>query len=257
MGQDIRLDAELRHFVEQLREPANVPQVGAGVEGGVERRDVGAGIGGDGDAAHAAEDGVKEAEGLGRATVVGGRGETADDGAPGLDVGEVPGAEHGAEDSEGVGGGAGPGGGNGEEAEGVGVEAVELALVAEATDKGAGAGEGGGGALVGELGEKAAEAGGSGKEGAAGVGLVGLVGPPLAEEGEQRGVVGAAPVHGQRGGEGVGGEVGSELGRSKGDGVEGFRGGVELKVGRDGGGHGRGRLLQHHDCCCCLTCRSV
>lgn len=101
-----------------------------------------------GEPPEAAGDGAEEPESLGGAVTVGRGGEAGDDSGPGLDMGEVAGAEHGAEEGGGVEGVAGLGGGDGEEAEAVGVEAVELALIAEARDDGLGAREGGEGVLV-------------------------------------------------------------------------------------------------------------
>lgn len=66
-------------------------------------------------------------------------------------MGEVAGAEHGAEEGRGVEGVAGLSRGDGEEAEGVGVEAVELVLMAEARDDGLSAREGSESVLVREL----------------------------------------------------------------------------------------------------------
>jgi len=95
----------------------------------------------------AACDGAKELDGLDGA-VVGGGGEAGDDGGPRLDMGEVAGTDHGAEDGSGVESVARLGGGDGKEAEAVGVEAVELALMAEARYNGLRAREGGESVLV-------------------------------------------------------------------------------------------------------------
>ena len=134
-------DAVLWHFVEHLQEHLTVAQIGTRIERGVEGSGVGHRGGGDaaGEFPEAARDGLEKLEGLGGAVVDVGGGEAANDGGPGLDVGEVAGAEHGPEDGGGVEGVAGVGSGDGEEAEAVGVEAVELALMAEARDDGLGA----------------------------------------------------------------------------------------------------------------------
>ena len=140
-------DAVLWHFVEHLQEHLTVAQIGTRIERGVEGGGVGHRGSGEtvGDATgefpEAARNGLEKLEGLSGAIVNVGGGEAADDGGPGLDVGEVAGAEHGPEDGGGVEGVAGVGGGDGEEAEAVGVEAVELALMAEARDDGLGARE--------------------------------------------------------------------------------------------------------------------
>jgi len=78
-------------------------------------------------------------------------GETADDSAPSLDMGEVIRTKDRFNDGTGVKGMPGFDGGDGEEAERVGIKAVELILMAEAGDDGLGAGEGFWGVLVREL----------------------------------------------------------------------------------------------------------
>ncbi|CAL5334815.1 unnamed protein product [Camellia sinensis] len=90
--------------------------------------------------ANSPENGTKQFESFG-GTVVTGGGKTADDGAPGLDMGEIAGFEHGFDEGGGVEGVAGLGCSDGEEAEGVGVEAVELVVMAEALDDGLGSRE--------------------------------------------------------------------------------------------------------------------
>lgn len=82
-------------------------------------------------------------------TIVGGRSESTDDGAPGFEVGKITRAKHGFEDGGGIEGVAGLGGGNGEKAETIGIKTVELALMAEARDDGLGARERQGGILKG------------------------------------------------------------------------------------------------------------
>lgn len=72
------------------------------------------------DTANPPKNGTEEFDGL-RGAVVARGGEAADDGAPGLDVGEVAGLEHGLDDGGGVERVAGSRSGVGKEAEGVGI----------------------------------------------------------------------------------------------------------------------------------------
>lgn len=159
------------------------------------------------------ENGIKEAEGGGRA-VIGGGGKASGDGRPGFDVGEKAGAENEVDEGKSEAEVAGAGGGDGEEAEGVGVKAVELVGGAKAANDGEGTGEGGRGGLVGELGEETTERDGSGEVSAPEVSGVGFVGFVLAEEREELGFRDVVVVGG--GGDGNGG---------RGGGIEGFEGG--------------------------------
>jgi len=87
-------------------------------------------------------------------------GEVVDNDNPGLDVGEVAGAEHEAEEGGSVERVVDLGDGDSEEVEAVGVEAVKLAFIAEAHDDGLGTHEKRECVLVRELKDQATEAGG-------------------------------------------------------------------------------------------------
>ena len=118
-------------------------------------------------------------------------------------MGEVAGAEHGAEEGGGVERVVGLGGGDGEEAEAVGVEAVQLAFIAEARDDGLGARERRECVLVRELKDQATEAGGVREVRGVGVGEPSFFSFVVVKEGEKllvagfRGVCGGGALEGR------------------------------------------------------------
>ena len=122
--------------------------------------------------------------------MVRGGGKAGDDDDLGLDVGEVVGVEHGAEERSGVESVVGLGGGDGEEAEVVGVEVVKLALIAEAHDNRLGMRERRECVLVRELRDQATEAGGVREVRGVGVSKLGFFGFAVAKKGEKLMVTG-------------------------------------------------------------------